>query len=321
MKNRLLIVLSLVLFTLTAGISAAVAQVYEEFEGHYYQVITEQKTWGAAYEDANRVVGIGGVPYQGHLAVITSADENAFVYGLLNTAASGYRGWIGGVQLPNQTNVSAGWYWVTFETMSYTNWDPTIVDTPIPAPNDAGGESSGDYTWGYPYYGKEDNGENCMEMRGLGYWDDRNCDTVILSYVIEFEPLIINLITDGGDNPTDIGNLHVSYNEGSFNIEYSIDSPWEIVETHVYIGNEPPSKSSPGLFPYTEGSIPFTIEEYPVFIAAHAEVRKQIGVDEYTTDPVYTYESVWAQDSLTDEPIGKGANWATYFEYVYYELP
>jgi len=123
-----------------------------------------------------------------------------------------------------------------------------------------------------------------------------------------------NLITDGGDNPTDIGNLTVTYASGEFTVEYSIDSPWEIVETHVYIGSQPPAKSSPGKFQYVAGVIPFATSGDTAYIAAHAEVRMDTGeVDEFD-NAIYAYETVWAQTG-TDVRIGKGANWATYFEF------
>ena len=126
--------------------------------------------------------------------------------------------------------------------------------------------------------------------------------------------LTANLITDGGDNPTDIGNLTVTYASGNFTVEYSIESPWQIVETHVYIGSQPPAKSSPGKFQYVDGVIPFATSGDTAYIAAHAEVRMDTGeVDEFD-NAIYAYETVWAQTG-TDVRIGKGANWATYFEF------
>lgn len=286
--------------------------------GHYYLAILGSVTWMDAYNEATGEVVVDGNPFQSHLATITTDDENAFIYGLLTGFYPIYvdpsyvthigRGWIGGFQLTDQSSVSQGWQWVTGESMSYTNWDPALGDSSIPSPNDAGGPNS----TGDDYYGLEDNGENVMEMRGEGYWDDLNDAVENSGYVVELEPAI-DLITDGGDNPTEVGDLHVSYFNGFFHIEYTVDAPWEVVQTHVYIGNEPPAKSSPGRFPYAAGSIPFTMSDNTV-IAAHAEIRMQTGEDEFGS-PIYAYESVWAQDGISDEPIGNGANWATCFEY------
>lgn len=127
--------------------------------------------------------------------------------------------------------------------------------------------------------------------------------------------LTANLITDGGDNPTDIGNLTVTYASGNFTVEYSIESPWQIVETHVYIGSQPPAKSSPGRFPYVAGDIKFDVTGLTkVYIAAHAEVMRDTGTKDILGNPIYEYETVWAQTGA-DVRIGKGANWATYFEF------
>ena len=128
-----------------------------------------------------------------------------------------------------------------------------------------------------------------------------------------------NLITDGGDTPTDIGDLNISYSEvipeaGEFNVVYSVDAPWEIVETHVYIGLNPPKKSAPGRFPYVAGDIPFA-GTGKVYIAAHAEVRMDTGELDGLGNPIYMYETVWAQTG-TDYPIARGCKWATYFEYT-----
>jgi hypothetical protein len=82
----------------------------------------------------------------------------------------------------------------------------------------------------------------------------------------------------------------------------------------VYIGTTPPAKSSPGKLPYEAGEITFNPgSSESVYIAAHAKIRLQTGVNSHG-HPVYAYAGVWAQAG-DDTRIGKGANWATYFEY------
>jgi hypothetical protein len=163
---------------------------------HFYMVVPGAITWEDANSAADRGATIDGTYYRGHLATITSSEENAFVYDLLTEkVGSGSRGWIGAYQLPDQSGVSEGWQWVTGETMTdYTNWDPGSGDSPIPSPNDAGGPESGDPpTTTVPnpnYYGLEDDSENYMEMRGKGYWDDLGGTINNSSYVIEFEPIV-----------------------------------------------------------------------------------------------------------------------------------
>ena len=153
------------------------------------------------------------------------------------------------------------------------------------------------------------------------YGDDPYVNTgddysIQLSFtVVEAPSKTADLITDGGDNPTDLGDLNVSYESGNFTVEYILDAPWEIVDTQVYIGTTPPAKSSPGKFPYEAGEITFNPgSSESVYIAAHAKIRMQTGVNSHG-HPVYAYAGVWAQTG-DDTRIGKGANWATYFQYV-----
>jgi hypothetical protein len=131
-----------------------------------------------------------------------------------------------------------------------------------------------------------------------------------------------NLMTGGRNNPIDIGDLNITYIYDGFNVEYNIDSPWEIVDTHAYIGLTPPTKSFPAKFPFKAGYIPFyTGTATSVFIATYAEVRTQVlnrfGNPRYDRHgkPIYEYRTVWAQNGA-DTRIGKGVNKATYFEFV-----
>jgi hypothetical protein len=130
-------------------------------------------------------------------------------------------------------------------------------------------------------------------------------------------PPTADLVIDGGENATDVGDLNLTYDAGVFNVDYSVDAPWEIVETHVYIGDDLPKKSAPGTFPYQEGEIEFTPEGDSVCIAAYAEVRMDTGDVDENGNPVYIYEGMWAQADV-NITIGKGGNWATCF---IYELP
>jgi hypothetical protein len=83
-------------------------------------------------------------------------------------------------------------------------------------------------------------------------------------------------------------------------VEYEAPSGCEIVDTHVYADSEPPTKSAPGRFPYSEGDcIPPSGDPY-VYIAAHAVVVNCPGE-----------ETGWA-DSYSI-PFGRG--WAMYFGY------
>ncbi len=141
-------------------------------------------------------------------------------------------------------------------------------------------------------------------------------------------PYTTNLIADGRDSALDVGDLTVAA-DGT--VTFQIDeanTDWRLEETHLYIGDEAPAKSSPGQFPNmheelgSAASDSYAVDlaaadvngDGIVYVAAHAELIRQvqIGVDEITGEPIYATETetAWAQG---DEAIGKGKNWATCF--------
>jgi hypothetical protein len=71
------------------------------------------------------------------LATLTSAQENDFVFELINAPQFWYRGefgpLIGGYQPPGSPEPAGGWTWVTGELWSYSNWAGG-------QPDNAGGE-------------------------------------------------------------------------------------------------------------------------------------------------------------------------------------
>ncbi len=81
-------------------------------------------TWNVANQMAQNTYG-------GHLATITSAAENSFVFGLINssqyfTAQNGSGPAFGGYNAGTPT--SPNWSWVTGEAFNYTNWRPGDPD-------------------------------------------------------------------------------------------------------------------------------------------------------------------------------------------------
>lgn len=137
-------------------------------------------------------------------------------------------------------------------------------------------------------------------------------------------PFTTDLIADGRDTALDVGDLTVAA-DGT--ITFQIDeasTDWRLAETHLYVGDVAPTRSSPGKFPLKNeelGGVPADVYNVDlvaadlngdgiVYIAAHAELIMQIGEDPETGEPIYADETAWAQG---DESIGKGKNWATFF--------
>ncbi|MBA7549302.1 hypothetical protein ES705_41781 [subsurface metagenome] len=132
-------------------------------------------------------------------------------------------------------------------------------------------------------------------------------------------------VTLFADQTLPVGTLTVEVVGTDLVVTYDIfGSGWELLETHIYVGVDPPSKSAPGRFPYvddaTDGQY-IRVYNLGVFtgtlcIAAHAE----IGEVDVNGDPVVDEndeqfeETAWALAEV-GIPIGKGKNWATYFEF------
>lgn len=119
--------------------------------GHWYEAVYVSEVpqgggigWYCAKQKAEELGG--------HLVTITSAEENAFVYGLVDPAANAENlkfwwpenpnngstnwlgPWLGGYQpLPDlYSRPTENWHWVTGETFDYANWGrlPGFNDQP-----------------------------------------------------------------------------------------------------------------------------------------------------------------------------------------------
>jgi hypothetical protein len=108
----------------------------------------------------------------GHLATITSVEENVFVFGLVRNRpdlfepGSHLGPWLGGTH--TGADATAGWSWVTGETWDYTDWDPGQPD------NNGGQEDS------LHYFPSTDENQPT--------WNDSPHGTdYVHGYVIEFE--------------------------------------------------------------------------------------------------------------------------------------
>jgi len=87
----------------------AYEQIQESvFNDHRYERVDQGMTWSQAWDYAKEKGG--------YLAVITSAEEQAFIERLISKGSQNQY-WIGGHR------EGSGFVWVTGEALSYTNWD------------------------------------------------------------------------------------------------------------------------------------------------------------------------------------------------------
>lgn len=137
-------------------------------------------------------------------------------------------------------------------------------------------------------------------------------------------PFTTDLVADGRGEAPVVGALSVAA-DGT--IMFTIDgaaSSWLLDETHVYVGDVPPTKSAPGQFEYGNCDLGGVVSDQyvvdlasydldgdgVVWIAAHAALISLVGEDAETGELLYDYETAWAQG---EQVIGKGKNWATCF--------
>ena len=161
----------LALLLCVGGVPAGVADVViwsvaSGGNGHGYEFISAPTLPWADARAAAELHVFEGVA--GHLATITSAEENDFILNnVLGTPGPFY--WIGGAQNPAGVEPGGGWEWVTGESWGYTNWGNYSVD---PEPNNA--------------FGTED----VLEMRSDGKWNDYTATAVLEGSIIEYDALL-----------------------------------------------------------------------------------------------------------------------------------
>lgn len=99
------------------------AQVFNPANGNHYEVVFQATDWDTADSIASSMTFMG---VQGHLATVSSAAEDQFVYYTANGGSPIGNCWLGAKQnmnSPTYTEPSGGWEWVTGEPWGvYTNW-------------------------------------------------------------------------------------------------------------------------------------------------------------------------------------------------------
>ena len=146
------------------------APVQSPETGHFYESVPVPAgiTWDVAKSEAGAATFTDseGILYHGHLAAITSAEENAFITANCPGAAWNPGYWLGGFQEPGSTEPGAGWQWVTGESFEFAFWAPG-------EPNDNSGRRA----------------EDKLHFAGAGGdWNDVPSDARLFGYVIEYEP-------------------------------------------------------------------------------------------------------------------------------------
>lgn len=127
--------------------------------GHYYDIQCINSGGLNWYEARDTALNISFEGLQGHLATITSQEEETFLIDKFSTIG-GPNIWLGGTDESSEGN----WKWITGEPWGYTNWDTD------------NGEPNG---------GTE---ENCLEYTdGEEKWNDESCTTQRNCFLVEFE--------------------------------------------------------------------------------------------------------------------------------------
>lgn len=202
-----------VLIVLNVGVFASTTPAYYAGTDHYYQVVSASNlSWEQAKANAE-IRTYNGLP--GHLATITSSDENSFVryeyvYGLLLGSITDKCVWLGGYRDVS----SSAWKWVTPEAFSFANWsngEPTARSyTAMVGPGGQG------------LWIAENNSRNAVYS-----WSG--------SYVVEYEPYtltISNVTVSQRDDESKLVDIYyyLSHEEPGFNgtfivsVEVSNDS-------------------------------------------------------------------------------------------------
>jgi hypothetical protein len=131
--------------------------------GHYYELITTAQgvSWDQASAAASALTFAG---VQGHLATVTSDQEQSFISTTFNfSAVPGNGTYLGGFQPVGSPEPAGGWQWVTGEPFSVNHWAPR-------EPNNLGGEDVIEYP------------RNNNDL-----WNDISRNTLRRAYLVEYD--------------------------------------------------------------------------------------------------------------------------------------
>ena len=137
------------MFSFPRSYSCCLFAVQYAANGHYYEVIATSVGWSSALSAAAMLPSFRGV--SGHLATISSSNENSFVQSILD----GVNAWVDGSK--------SGGYWVFSSgpeanaNVSYGNWQSVLSNSGV-----------------------------CGVMRSTGQWDDISCASSNY-FIVEYE--------------------------------------------------------------------------------------------------------------------------------------
>jgi hypothetical protein len=153
---------------------------------HWYQAI-----WVGAPGISWPNASTAATNAHGHLATLTSSNENAFAYDLITDTnfwfldgfGNGGGPWIGGVQPPGSPEPAGNWQWITGEAFSWNAWA-----TNEPNNYDGNQDRIAFYAW---------------QSLQAPTWDDRHSANLQYGYVVEwgtppFPPVITSATNAGG---------------------------------------------------------------------------------------------------------------------------
>ena len=168
---------------LVLGSAMALAEpVYWEANGHYYELVETPVTWHDAEYLAEQRMHVNR---PGHLATITSQEENDFIFWFVvggNQDTPLGDPWLGGYQNSDQSPPDENWFWVTDEPWEYTNWDEG-------EPNDYDEEYAEMYL--------------NFQLWGDGAWNDHHSLNA-KAFVVEYS---LNVVRTEQDTLTDVKTL------------------------------------------------------------------------------------------------------------------
>ena len=131
-----------------------------EANGHSYELVVSSTSLN--WSQANNLASEMG----GYLATITSAEENAFLYSMVEDVANAWGGqapWVG--PFLGGTQIDGNWQWITGEQWDYENW---TLNEP---------SGSGEYL--------AFNGDGSENPIGPG-WGDMGADHNAFSFIVEW---------------------------------------------------------------------------------------------------------------------------------------